>query len=117
MAGIMELLSVVSGENKITIETRFDRLIKALTVWLPLLVSGTLFLGEITGKRGSPGIQAVPRTHLEQTPTVRRPNAPVGLPLALTPRVGSSAHHPVSFGSPDFPKSISELPFPQSTSN
>ncbi|KAI8507845.1 hypothetical protein Bbelb_140850 [Branchiostoma belcheri] len=31
---------------------------------------------------------AVPRTHLAQTPTVRCPSAPVGLPLALTPRIG-----------------------------
>ncbi|KAI8508722.1 exo-alpha-(2-_3)-sialidase, partial [Branchiostoma belcheri] len=36
-------------------------------------------------ERGKTG-PAVPRTHLAQTPTVRRPNAPVGLPLALAPR-------------------------------
>ncbi|KAI8516729.1 hypothetical protein Bbelb_053100 [Branchiostoma belcheri] len=40
-----------------------------------------------TGPRPLAGRQeAVPRTHLAQTPTVRCPNAPVGLPLALTPR-------------------------------
>ncbi|XP_019642726.1 PREDICTED: pannexin-1-like [Branchiostoma belcheri] len=54
MAAIMEnLLPAVTGENRkdeIVIDTRFDRLMKMLTVWLPLLVSGTLFLGDFTGE-------------------------------------------------------------------
>ncbi|KAI8520737.1 pannexin [Branchiostoma belcheri] len=54
MAAMVEkMLPDVSGEGRygqITVDTWFDRLMKALTVWLPLLVSGTLFLGEITGE-------------------------------------------------------------------
>eukprot|EP00058_Branchiostoma_floridae_P018742 XP_002604231.1 hypothetical protein BRAFLDRAFT_73430 [Branchiostoma floridae] len=54
MAEIVEkLLADVSEEGShdhITLNTWFDKVMKALTVWLPLLVSGTLFLGEITEK-------------------------------------------------------------------
>ncbi|KAI8520736.1 hypothetical protein Bbelb_004900 [Branchiostoma belcheri] len=50
MAAILGgLIPDVSGEGRhgqVTLDTWVDRLIKALTVWLPLLVSGTLFLGD-----------------------------------------------------------------------
>ncbi|CAH1225057.1 PANX3 [Branchiostoma lanceolatum] len=50
---VEKIMPDVTGEDRhgqVTLDTWFDRLMKALTVWLPLLVSGSLFLGEITGE-------------------------------------------------------------------
>ncbi|XP_035685666.1 uncharacterized protein LOC118422254 [Branchiostoma floridae] len=66
MAEIVEkLLADVSEEGShdhITLNTWFDKVMKALTVWLPLLVSGTLFLGEITGEFQN--VYCYPPSHL-----------------------------------------------------
>eukprot|EP00058_Branchiostoma_floridae_P000382 XP_002585870.1 hypothetical protein BRAFLDRAFT_110971 [Branchiostoma floridae] len=52
MAGMLQtMLPDLTGEGhygQVTLDTWFDRLMKALTVWLPFLVSGTLFVGEIS---------------------------------------------------------------------
>ncbi|XP_078618170.1 pannexin-2-like [Branchiostoma floridae x Branchiostoma japonicum] len=54
MAGMLHtMLPDLTGEGRhgqVTLDTWFDRLMKALTVWLPLLVSGALFVGEISGE-------------------------------------------------------------------